>query len=791
MVNLLESLKNLQIWTRLFSFWYFACAFLLTNWTTFARPDFTFKMFLESDLLGLKHMMHASFVLGGVRALGSTGNRRYLEIVAAVTLLSSFPSCVSAVLTFYHFLNSVTVGSIVQMIVSFGMLLVTSFSAYFALLSIHYSEKRSTTSTADKREPEEDEELLTWLGTKTRLVAVSSLQERMRSASLMFEKTVGKVRMIDWKEKSTTGYAVLYFEMIFHFTTNVVFLAQRMQSYGNADSLRTDETVGSLVESTSLALHWGFLLGNAFHGLRSYSPQCLDIFCWGKLLLIGATVSSLWSMSNGLSNGRGAGMSGQGGGGGLSTTWVLLEVVVHIMTVVGIRRVRFSIGKSTPTHETIYSCHKGTLSSKEEHAMSLWAASTHHITTTGNGNTFRWYWFGRSSAICSFGCFLTMAMQCIMLVLLSFDVPGGGNLAIKKEILRTYGVGMNFAIHAAAMCMLALYRPTRDRFGYEHSRAFNISVCTLFCMLFAWQIMCAWSSNRLILNYVFMFNSFRIFVYAACGTSFWLTPKRMPDLLLFTSRPPEEGPSEPKIDYEVTAIDTCTHSNSKFDREFPMNTGSSTSTDTGTTTMAAFAAKDAPQISTGVDKLSIQKWLIDCCVSFGFVQWSGPNGVGTNYDNSNVKTLPLPVRSILVKADQWTRISFWLYVVAAATLSASDGYWLGSHGTRTFVNIGCLTMPSQICFHYCFILTGYSLKGLRSPHVPMLKLICSCTLFIVLITMTSTFTLLYASQYWLSLQFFGTSVCLGLQCWYCWIASVTMSKIPRMFPKSGVSHNWM
>ena len=103
---LLESLKKLQRWTRIFAFWYFSCAFLLTNSSTFSRQDFTFKMFLETDLLGLKHMMHASFVLGGVRSFGSTGNRRYLEIVAAVTLLSSFPSFVATVLTTYHFLRT-------------------------------------------------------------------------------------------------------------------------------------------------------------------------------------------------------------------------------------------------------------------------------------------------------------------------------------------------------------------------------------------------------------------------------------------------------------------------------------------------------------------------------------------------------------------------------------------------------------------------------------------------------------------------------------------------------------
>ena len=205
---LLESLKHLQRWTRIFAFWYFACSFLLTSWTTFARPNFTFKIFLESDLLGLKHMMHASFVLGGVRALGTTGNRRYLEIVAAVTLLSAFPSLVATILTMYHLFYNVDTGSLIQTIVCCGMLCVTTFSTYYAMRSLHYSEQQTTT---DKCITKTHQHLLPWLGTKTSLIAVSSLQERMHTASIMFEKTVGKIRMNDWIKKSSMGYNILYF----------------------------------------------------------------------------------------------------------------------------------------------------------------------------------------------------------------------------------------------------------------------------------------------------------------------------------------------------------------------------------------------------------------------------------------------------------------------------------------------------------------------------------------------------------------------------------------------------
>ena len=42
----------------------------------------------------------------------------------------------------------------------------------------------------------------------------------MHAASIIFEKTVGKIRMNDWIKKSSMGYNILYFEIVFHFVTN-------------------------------------------------------------------------------------------------------------------------------------------------------------------------------------------------------------------------------------------------------------------------------------------------------------------------------------------------------------------------------------------------------------------------------------------------------------------------------------------------------------------------------------------------------------------------------------------
>ena len=78
-------------------------------------------------------MMHASFLLGGVRAVGTTGNCRYLQIVAAVTLLSSVPSLVSFFLSL-----ALSNGTLLNTLLSGGMFFVTACSAYAAQQALRY-----------------------------------------------------------------------------------------------------------------------------------------------------------------------------------------------------------------------------------------------------------------------------------------------------------------------------------------------------------------------------------------------------------------------------------------------------------------------------------------------------------------------------------------------------------------------------------------------------------------------------------------------------------------------------
>jgi hypothetical protein len=73
----------------------------------------------------------------------------------------------------------------------------------------------------------------------------------------------------------------------------------------------------------------------------------------------------------------------------------------------------------------------------------------------------------------------------------------------------------------------------------------------------------------------------------------------------------------------------------------------------------------------------------------------------------------------------------------------------------------------------------------------MLKLICCCTLFVVIITIVASLSMFSLSYWFVALQLFVASLILGRQTWTCWMASVEMARSPRMFPKSGVSHNWM
>ena len=234
-----------------------------------------------------------------------------------------------------------------------------------------------------------------------------------------------------------------------------------------------------------------------------------------------------------------------------------------------------------------------------------------------------------------------------------------------------------------------------------------------------------------VLRQVIMFNLCRLGIYTGLGSAFAMLPSSMPEHLKFGGVP---SPSA-----EV------------------------------------FAPRD--KVSHSVR---------DTLVQFSFVQWNGKDGT---WAGSYVSSLSEKWRSEVMRADLWTRRGWWWWVVVATLfVGGQSGFWLG---VDFEVNMGCIPMSSSIAFHFLFILTGYSLRGLRSPHVPMLKLTAVTCACVTLVGVAALVACLRDMDWVGALVMVGTSVFVGSQGNACWRASYVLQKHRNAFPRSGISHNWM
>ena len=192
--------------------------------------------------------------------------------------------------------------------------------------------------------------------------------------------------------------------------------------------------------------------------------------------------------------------------------------------------------------------------------------------------------------------------------------------------------------------------------------ALQLSVLLVFCLVVVYIFFIFIWSSSIVCRY--FYNAFRLFVYGACGSSFWLTPKHMPDLLMFATRGPEEGPSEP-----ITLPPPSTR---------PPIIGGGEGTEEVIAMNEVVEGGGGGGGGGGEDSMVSKGWryCFACCVKFEFVHWSSAEGVGVTYERSSVRhLLPSESRRVIVNADQWTRAAFWTYVVLACWLSVADGYW--------------------------------------------------------------------------------------------------------------------
>ena len=724
------------------AFWYFGSAFLITSPLLFMRnfgvdnstitrvqsTTVRFSTFVETDLLALKHMMHASFLLGGMRAIAVTGNQRYLEIVAAVTLLSSLPSFVIMCLMIS------TNTSWLSVFISFGMFFVTAGSALASNQALMHSHAYLSVGTGSDFVPK------SWGPWE----ALSSLPSRMGELHDYFVSLRGEGQLSKWSQRAREAKCIIFAEIVVHFVDTLSYLTRESLHDQYSSSV---DTVVALVEATSLQLHFGFLLGNASHGLNSMTPSCLDMYCWGKTLLLFVMTASFLSGNH------------PGDVDIVNDAWQVAKIGFHTTSVLLVFRARNVLGQTIlPFVETKYSCHNSKTSSMDmdkDHGLSLWQVATMHSTKTKYksqdmcfenpmpaGFMFRWFWFGRAASIFSVLVWVILTLECGILPCLAETT---------SEIRRSFGVGANFSLHATAMYMLSQYRPVRDRREWGRSRLFNITMGAVFVVLFVFQISgCVYllqltaSNHRIFsmadksslpLHQIILFNLVRLGVYAGLTGSFFMVPSVMPKLT--------DQSSKRASDYQVS------HQNEESAAQMSMQ-----------------------EKATG----------------FVFIQWNGSDGT---YSGSIIFSLPRNARLRILSADWWTRLAwFWWLVLVFALLRGTSGFWLGS-GESNFMNVGSISMPGSIAFHFLFILTGYSLRGVRSVHVPMLNfssLTCAC---VSVVSAGSVIGCVREDDWMLMLLFLATMLVMTIQSWRSWQASEVMQQNRALFPQPVVSHNWM
>ena len=710
---------------------YFVSAFAMTSFPLFLRPNFTIGVFLETDLLGIKHIMHAAFFLGGVRALFTTGNRRYLDIVFAISILSILPSCGLL------FLATINVyqghKSLPTLFLSSGYTALFSSGSYIAWrcmqasrqqLPCHHSKIKSIQERAYVR----NKEVLQCLGLR-------GFQKLL--AARLFARRALKI------------------EVLLHFVVTCVAVVRRVD---NAKKIRMDlcDAIPGLVEATSVTLHWGFLLGHAIFGLDLLSEQSLGIVCWGKMLLLFVMISELFIV------GEHPFLAG-------------VEILIHAYVVFCIKKTRLFLRPASSKDEIVHTCAPGVASWKYEHATSLLRYVSHLPQAS------RWHFFGSLATIGATSVIICLVGEAAALPW--FVKEGAGK---DEELLRVFAVGVNFSLHAAAMYMLAVYRPTRDRFEFQHSRGFNIGTGLLFgalCMsqtfslvALAWMVPILFESGDGLLQ-IFALNATRLccFLCSVCAYSY------LPTLL-----PESRYSGEP-----ATAL------------KHEVDPESTISLNVATEAMEVSSQVDAEEVSSRVSLDFSELWhsACDLFVHFTFIPWSDREGHLTSHYFSGSRAFDLPSRqrTIIKQADVITRLGFYINWILVMCCIRINGFWLGPTGPfrSSAVNIGCLSMSSSLCYHFCFIVVGYALRGIRSPHSPMLKLVAcveagiSCIAFsAATAAAVNTSHILSLDAFTFTFTFLFYAIFSSLYTYACFHCTNAIIRGRNFFLRS-VHHSWM
>ena len=403
---------------------YFVQAIMLFPPEFFASSTFSYASYLSRDMAALKHIMHACFFFAGYKHFIQAGNVHPLEICRGIFLLTLFPSCVAAVYSSINFWNNGIVSIVLLSWAGAGLALscvcVTSHALYLI-----YKDEKSCQSKSH---------------------AVTSIFGRYQRAFLRLPKDGRETRA---HSLITSARGLLWLHVVILGLSNLKWLFH----------LRPGETVITLnvfgiayVRAMSMALHWGFVLGNGMHGINFCSLSSLELYIWGSFLLLASSLLDIHypSTSSELRF-------------NLFAILHWLQFFAHFAGLSQCLRLYLLLKNeynfnSRSDYTLLHNCsaYKSTFRGTE--TRSFWSVARSGLHGKGHRKSFRYYFFGHLLAVLSSCCVLVMVFEAAST---PWYLHSRNSTFGQSELISRTVDGMNFSLHAMAIYYFAFYRSVR------------------------------------------------------------------------------------------------------------------------------------------------------------------------------------------------------------------------------------------------------------------------------------------------------------------------------------------
>ena len=311
------------VWARravtLLAGFYLTLAMLLTPPEFFAAADvaggdgqpfvlFSFGELLRRDMLALKHIMHACFFWAGISAFWASGNAHALEICFAIFVLAAMPS-LAAVIVSVRLAYSWGVMS--NLALSCTGLMLSSVCAGLCARALYLSH--ASAETCRSQSPAVATTFHRYTVARAQALTRSRTATEVGKDKSSSNNSNNRFAESSNKTQDMRAYALgaLWLQIAMHGISNGTTLAMAMTTSESSSvalglegasasisgvapdavaTISVPSFVAGYVEALSLALHWGFVLGSGFHGVKWCSVSSLEHFTWGTLLLLVAQI---------------------------------------------------------------------------------------------------------------------------------------------------------------------------------------------------------------------------------------------------------------------------------------------------------------------------------------------------------------------------------------------------------------------------------------------------------------------------------------------------------------------